>query len=693
MSIFTKALNAMRHSGRSSLLLGVLRRTKFDYAKEVGTGIDSSVVMAPVQWVQRAFTEARLRIVVKKDGDVEEDRNNELVSIIAHPNPAYSGLHLWSATLFSYLTAGNAYWLKIRSTGGKVVELWYVPHWSIEAKWPDDGSQFISHYEYKINNSTPIRVEPEDVVHFRHGIDPRNVRLGLAPLHGAIREIFMDLEGSNFVASLLRNMGVPGVVISPDGDAVVGEADAKAVKAWFQESFGGDRRGAPLVMAAKTKIQQYGFSPAQMDLSVVRDVAEERVCASLGIPAAVVGFGAGLQQTKVGATMNELRRLAWINGVIPLHRSFAIELRRSLLPDFIRNIPDSMVIEFDVSEVMALEDDLNLRAERFDVGIRGGWVRVSEGRRAMGLDTVPADDIYLRGLATIEVPAGTERPLALPALSQDGKVVPLIVHQKGEHTLTEERLSGNPKLKPTQAQTRFVAMLARQLPGLSAMFEKRLAFFFDQMGKDIAAIALPILEEDFKAIPQDVIIVERILEAANIVGSEAVLAEMYGAVYLEVAKQAGDAAEALGLAAGLPDPVARAVVQAGGRRAGLLDLTDKARNSMFGALTDGRAAGEGAVAMARRIRDEIPKGPWSSAKVRSQIVSRTETAFAQNTSTIERSREAGLEQALVFDNRTGFDDDICSAMDGVQVTLAEAEALAADEHPNGTRSFSPIIQL
>src|SRR3546814_12138577 len=66
-----------------------------------------------------------------------------------------------------------------------------------------------------------------------------------------------------------------------------------------------------------------------MDLSAARDVAEERVCALLGIPAAVVGFGAGLQTAKVGATMGELRTLAWTNGVLPSARSLAGELDRS----------------------------------------------------------------------------------------------------------------------------------------------------------------------------------------------------------------------------------------------------------------------------------------------------------------------------------------------------------------------------
>jgi hypothetical protein len=125
-------------------------------------------------------------------------------------------------------------------------------------------------------------------------MNPKNMRKGLSSLDGVIREIFMDLESSNFVASLLRNMGVPGVVISPKGGAMPAPEDVEATKTWFQEAFGGDRRGGPLVMGAPTDVTPYGFNPQQMNMSEARDVAEERVCACIGIPAAVVGFGAGL---------------------------------------------------------------------------------------------------------------------------------------------------------------------------------------------------------------------------------------------------------------------------------------------------------------------------------------------------------------------------------------------------------------
>ncbi|MFV7869624.1 phage portal protein, partial [Enterococcus faecium] len=103
-------------------------------------------------------------------------------------------------------------------------------------------------------------------------------------------------------------------------------------------------------------VQPYGFNPQQLNMSEGRDVAEERVCACLGIPVAVVGFGAGLQQTKVGATMEEMRKLAWNNGVLPFARMLADELQRSLLGQFGKPQPGDLVM-WDTSGVMALQED------------------------------------------------------------------------------------------------------------------------------------------------------------------------------------------------------------------------------------------------------------------------------------------------------------------------------------------------
>src|SRR3546814_12744510 len=98
-----------------------------------------------------------------------------------------------------------------------------------------------------------------------------------------------------------------------------------------------------------------------MDTGGARDVAEERVCALLGIPAAVVGFGAGLQQTKVGATMQQMSKQAWENGVLPFCRLAADELTRSLLPQFGK--VDGLDVFWDPADVPAMQGDEDPHAE------------------------------------------------------------------------------------------------------------------------------------------------------------------------------------------------------------------------------------------------------------------------------------------------------------------------------------------
>lgn len=155
-----------------------------------------------------------------------------------------------------------------------------------------------------------------------------------------------------------------------------------------------------------------------------------------------------------------------------------------------------------------------------------------------------------------------------------------------------------------------------------------------------------------------------------------------------------DASERAGLGTSLPDVVARSIVAAGGKRAGMVDLGDQTKAALFDALAQGRAAGEGASALATRIADKVEGGPWADPKTRALMIARTETKFAQNVSTIERARAAGVTSMIVFDGRFGFPRSTPShiARNGSIVPIAEATVLADEEHPNGTLSFAPNFE-
>ena len=283
-------------------------KDKIDYSKEVGDGTNSEVVMAPVQWMMRTFPEAPIRMrTYDKDGEEEMIVDHKLLDLLSNPNESYPAETLWASTILSYAVDGNAYWLKVYSNSGKVVQLWWVPHTLISPVQPwelrDDETQFINYYRYMVPGRGEYYIEPDGVVHFRFGQDIENPRKGLSPLKSAVREIFSDQEAANWTAALLKNGAVPGLMVAPDpagGGSRVGDAALKATKTYLESQFTASNRGRPHVSSMPMKIEQFGFSPEQMDLKVVRRLPEERVSALLGIPAIVAGLGAGLDRCLPG---------------------------------------------------------------------------------------------------------------------------------------------------------------------------------------------------------------------------------------------------------------------------------------------------------------------------------------------------------------------------------------------------------
>jgi HK97 family phage portal protein len=389
-------------AGNWSMLL--LNRSKFNYAAHVGDGRGNSIVEACVAWACRTFPEARIMVEQRDaDGVWSEIEEHDLTELVASPNDFYSGELLMKATLADLMTTGNAYWIKVRSGYGKPIQLWWAPASIMEPRWPDDGSEFISFYEYR-PNGVPIRYVPADIVHFRDGLDPANTRKGLGNLASLLREIFTDDEAANFTASLLRNLGVPGVIISPDDEGTtVEEEDAQEMKEDFIQKFGGDNRGEPMIMSSKAKVQVVSFSPQQMNLRDLRKIPEERVSAVLGIPAIVAGLGAGLDRSTF-SNMEEARRAAYESNIIPTQRLVSGALRTQLLVEY--GDLKGRRVAFDQSEVRVMREDQDKIWTRVNIGVQGGWVMVAEAREKAGLVVEDEHRIYLRPMSVTEVRAG-----------------------------------------------------------------------------------------------------------------------------------------------------------------------------------------------------------------------------------------------------------------------------------------------
>jgi HK97 family phage portal protein len=372
--------------------------------------LEANVVMSPVNWILRNFTEADAKVERRTDGVWTPDDEHPLSRILAEPNPYYGDSLLWKATVLSYCFDGNAYWQKVRNRFGDVLGYWHLPYFLVEPKWPADGSTFISHYEYRpAATGQIISIRPDDIVHFKFGLDPTNQRKGLSQLKPVLREAFTDQEASVFSAAILGNMGVPGGVIAPaPGGTLPSTEDVGQMKD-YMNNFTGARRGGWLVLGSPTDIKQFGFDPNNLQLGSLRDISEERVCAALGVPAAVVGFGSGLQQTKVGATMRELRKEAWNSCIRPMQNDLAKQLTRQVVPDFATQTRRFRV-RFDASEFAASQEEESERATRTATLVTSGILRVDRAQQILGLEVDPSRAIYL-GPGSAVTPTPEPKPV------------------------------------------------------------------------------------------------------------------------------------------------------------------------------------------------------------------------------------------------------------------------------------------
>lgn len=386
-----------------------------DYLSEVGDPMESSLVAAVLGWIGRTFPEAppMLERLDLEAGVDERVIDHPLLRLLQRPNDYYTGPELWMATVVDWAASGDGYWIVITATSGDPIQLWWAPSWTMNPI--GDPKTYITGYEYTVNGETTF-LDPRYVVHFRYGLDPENDRKGVSQLRSLLREIFTDNEAAAFTASLLRNMGVPGLIVSPDAPSeTIDEKEAKQTKRDLQENFTGARRGEPIVVTGATRVAQFGFSPDQLNLTALRRVPEERVSAVTGIPAIVVGFGAGLERSTF-TNMGEARVAAYEAALIPMQRILAEKIRFDLLPLFVGLDPFEWRFSFDLTKVRVFQEDLYRLAQRLDVGVRGGWVMVSEARRALGLPVTEADDVYLRLSTVVQVPGGEQAddpPLAL----------------------------------------------------------------------------------------------------------------------------------------------------------------------------------------------------------------------------------------------------------------------------------------
>ena len=395
--------------------------TNFNFAKEVGDGLKSSVIVPLLTWLMRAVPKPQLIVEQLEDGQWVADPKHGLPKLLRRPNAFYTRRALLQATVMDY-AFGEAFWIKVRDGFQEVQELYWAPRALVTPKLRTPGETDTLYYEYRIDGGTK-EYEPQDIVHFRFGSDPHNPLRGYSFLAAMFREVYIDDQAANFTAAILRNLGIIGLLFAPDTGNTIPPGKLPDLKDYIKENFTGDKRGNAMAFSIPMKAQVLQYNLQGFDVGPIRDISEERLSAAIGVPAAVVGFGTGLQQTKVGATMEQLLRAAHYNAVLPMQEDFGEEMDRSLLPDFQDNL-NIFRVSFDNSKISDLWEDKKDKHQRLREDMLAGGIKLSEFRRDLGYDVKPEHEVYYRPINVEAVNKPTDPPQPAQVRATEKVVVP-----------------------------------------------------------------------------------------------------------------------------------------------------------------------------------------------------------------------------------------------------------------------------
>ena len=371
-----------------SLLTRNLPGSSFNWRNQAGDLMLNSIVAIGMDWYIRNWSQG-VPVVRRPmpDGQVETIADHPILQLLAQPTPNVPPSLVWSWVLPDYQLLGNAYFRKVR-VSGRVVGLQYL---AADMMRPV-GNKInpLIKYQYTVDG-TSYDIALEDLIHIRYGRDPQDSRFGRSPVTSVLREIATDNVAASAAFGMVRNGGMPSIMVGPDykgGVEDLSEDDARQTKRKLQQDFTGDNAGSVLVMTGPFKVEQVSHKPSEMAFDEIRRKPEERVCAALGLNPLVLQLGSGLERATY-SNLEQATRSAWTDGMIPLMRQMSEALTIALLPDYEETQPGDY-LEFDVSNVPALQADLNEDAERAERLYKSGIVDLATAKRVAGV--TPSDD-------------------------------------------------------------------------------------------------------------------------------------------------------------------------------------------------------------------------------------------------------------------------------------------------------------
>ena len=333
-----------------------------------------------------------------RDEQVDE---HPILDLLRMPMPGMGWRQLAVCIADGLIANGNVYLLPVSSTELRLLDWRYVSPPRMNAMY----------YEYR-NPLTGgmTRYGLEEVIHLRWQLAPDGIN-GLGPLRAsALREVATDTVAAEYTDTILRRMGVPGIVATPGKDVTLTQPEADSFRSQLNSAYTGGNRGMAAVTNKQMDFHEVGGAMQRADMRVLRWVPEERICAAIPIPPALLNIGTGSEQVRIGAVLDHLLREFWVGKMMPLMTDIAEQLTMQLVPWFGGLEVYRLAPDFANAPVIARieAERQNQQLEVAVTAYHSGLLTFEEAREKFGYDRKPDGQL-------LAVPINERREMPPPA--------------------------------------------------------------------------------------------------------------------------------------------------------------------------------------------------------------------------------------------------------------------------------------
>jgi len=369
-----------------SLLKVLMPGSSRDWRGVAGDLTLNGIVAVCLDWLIRNYNQARPRVYRKVGNQIELIEEHPVYELLENPQIDTTPSQFWSNVITDLKLNGNAYARKVRLEG-KIGTLQWLPADSMVSV--GNGKQFLTHYLYS-TNSSEVKIELEDLIIWKVGRNPDDLRLGRSPLSAGLKEIATDNQISSTAYAVMANGPYPSMIVAPDAsnnNVEVNSEDARIVKKHLETSFSGDNASGVVVMTSPMSINKVSMSPSELAFDEVRNAPILRICALMGLNPLTLGL------TLDSATYSNLKtatQSCWQDGLIPLLDLLAEGFNVYLMPEY--ESDKSIFIKYDLSDVRELMDDKQAEADRAVKLYTSGICSLADAKRISGLEVVSGDE-------------------------------------------------------------------------------------------------------------------------------------------------------------------------------------------------------------------------------------------------------------------------------------------------------------